>query len=114
MYSHKSPGLCMYINYYEVPQVLQKTVNTQLCLELTTAACNHECNITRRKTFTHEKREQVGMDLVRSTEANRNHTSMHVIINSIILTPAILYTNIATICTSIYYTVHAYFFQTKL
>ena len=33
--------------------------------------------ITRRKTFTHEKREQVGMDLVRSTEANRNHTSMH-------------------------------------
>ena len=69
---------------------------------------------TRRKTFTHEKREQVGMDLVRSTEANRNHTSMHVIINSIILTPAILYTNIATICTSIYYTVHAYFFQTKL
>ena len=68
--------------------------------------------LTRRKTFTHEKREQVGMDLVRSTEANRNHTSMHVIIN--ILTPAILYTNIATICTSIYYTVHAYFFQTKL
>ena len=34
---------------------------------------------TRRKTFTHEKREQVGMDLVRSTEENRNHTSMHVI-----------------------------------
>ena len=84
-----------------------------------TVACNSAFRynnhmITRRKTFTHEKREQVGMDLVRSTEANRNHTSMHVIINSIILTPAILYTNIATICTSIYYTVHAYFFQTKL
>ena len=38
--------------------------------------------LTRRKTFTHEKREQVGMDLVRSTEANRNHTGMHVIINT--------------------------------
>ena len=25
----------------------------------------------------YEKREQVGMDLVRSTEAYRNHTSMH-------------------------------------
>ena len=37
---------------------------------------------TRRKTFTHEKREQVGMNLVRSTEANRNQTSMHVIINT--------------------------------
>ena len=75
---------------------------------------NNHIYIQEEKPFTHEKREQAGMDLVRSTEANRNHTSMHVIINSIILTPAILYTNIATICTSIYYTVHAYFFQTKL
>ena len=41
----------MYINYYEVPQVLQKTVNTQLCLELTTAACNHECNIIHRHVY---------------------------------------------------------------
>ena len=31
----------------------------------------HICALlyTRRKTFTHEKRDQVGMDLVRSTEA---------------------------------------------
>ena len=40
--------------------------------------CNKLVNyLTRRKTFTHEKRDQVGMDLVRSTEANWNHICKH-------------------------------------
>ena len=56
---------------------------------------------TRRKTFTHEKREQVGMDLVRSTEANRNHTSMHVIINTHPCNSLYIYI-VATICARLY------------
>ena len=74
-----------FINFLNVPLVYHNNIHYPNLYKLSSSIRNiiyTTVVFTRRKTFTHEKREQVGMDLVRSTEANRNHTGMHVIINT--------------------------------